>query len=80
VTEAQGNEAPFKLECYHSAQEAVIRTSEIMRDSWYCVWRSEQLGSCISSLSKANPKNNIANIRVQLSMKRVGLVYISQLT
>jgi hypothetical protein len=64
-----------------SAQEAVIRTNKIMRDSWYCVWRSEELGSCISSLSKANPKNNILQMsRVQLSMKRVGLVYISQLT
>jgi hypothetical protein len=33
-----------------SAQEAVIRTNEIMGDSWYCVWWSEELGSCIHSL------------------------------
>lgn len=33
-----------------STQEAVIRTNEIMRDSWFCVWRSEELGSCIHCL------------------------------
>jgi len=60
MTEAHGkHHLNWSVTIVSSAQEAVIRTSELMRDSWYCVWRSEKLGSCISSLSKANPKNNI---------------------
>jgi hypothetical protein len=45
-----------------SAQEAVIRTNEIMRDSCFCVWRSQELVSYITSLSKANLKSNILQI------------------
>jgi hypothetical protein len=45
MTEAQENEhhLNWSITIVSSAQEAVIRTNEIMRDSW-CVWRSEELG------------------------------------